>query len=180
MAAGDIIMSQASGGAPSFPCGGCQKCHDLLGDNLAVVISGVTVCMPCLSNGTLNIAVTFTGINGAFTAVWDAGSSTWIVTVGTVTKTRYPDGTDGGGCTGDPTIETKDAILTISCSGDNALGANISAAGFDPDPIEIEFIDAAGTINAAMTNTNGCGFNGDGSILLVGTVGSGTVTVTFP
>lgn len=175
MATGDIIMSQVTDGHPSFACGGCITCHPLLGDNLNVVNSGVTVCDPCLSNGTLNINITFTGINGAFTAIWDG--TVWTVVVGTATKTRYPDG--GGGCEGDADVETQDAIQTITCSGDNVLSSSITAS-FAPDPGLVQFLQATGTINAAMTNTLGCGFEGGGSILDVGTAGTGTVTVTFP
>lgn len=86
-------------GSEVNPC--CCGCPDITQD-IDVIISGQQACP----------SISFTGINGSFTAVWDAGASVWQVEVGTVT---------------DP-VQTLPAFLQLSC-GDGLWFANIAAFG---------------------------------------------------
>lgn len=81
-------------GSMVSPC--CCGCGAYFGVDLDVTIAGILACAGYTFNS---------GINGPFTALWDAGSGTWIVTVGSVTF--------GG--------DTDDAILTLACQADGGF-----------------------------------------------------------
>lgn len=126
MAAGDIIMSQASGGQPSFPCGNCGRCHDKYGDSLTVILSGILLCSGCYTftfDGH-DYSATFTGVNGSYTATW-TGSGWQNLNIGTVTLTQWSS-TDGS-CSGSTTTGDVNAALSVTCTGDNVFTVFVSA-----------------------------------------------------
>lgn len=112
MAGGDIVMSMVSGGAPSFPCGGCGiYCEDLYGPDLDVVIAGFTDCGECfILSGGRSIQLTgFTGITGSFSA--GSTPTPWSVVIGTVTVDLFAT----EDCSGPSEPATSDVTLVIGC-----------------------------------------------------------------
>jgi hypothetical protein len=91
--------------APSCPTSG----------TITVVLSGIDSCGCTPADGFLSITA-FSGLNGAHTLTWDAGSSAFVLNnFGSVTQTNYTD----PGCLG--AAETFDGSfnITASCSDGN-------------------------------------------------------------
>lgn len=101
-------------------CAGCCAptfCRDRYGDTIDAVLSGVLQCLGCFffTFAGNDYSASWTGVNGSFTATFDAGPGIWInASVGTITINSYLS-TDGT-CTGDPTTSTLDARLEIECN----------------------------------------------------------------
>jgi len=118
----------------TIPCEGCcnpKFCHDLYGDTLQAAISGIHTCDGCYTinpgGGPQDVQFSFTGLNGMFTATWNAITSAWEVTIGTVTITFFAS--SNGSCTGATTTSTEDVVLSLTCQGENLFVANAVAGG---------------------------------------------------
>lgn len=132
-------LAAAPAGSEVDPCC-CQHCTDIFDADLECTVSGVSPCS----------GVSFSGINGNFTAV-SLGGGNWQVLVGTV---------DGN-----------DAYLDILCDGTTGnlfIAINIpglSGSAYSSGPTSVPF-------DTANPNTNTCGVFEYGI--------GGTVTVTYP
>lgn len=155
------------------------RCHDALGDSLNVAISGIMGCSSCYTinpgGGAVDVEFTFTGLNGLFTAAWNAGTSAWEVIIGTVTVTFFASA--DGTCTGSPTTSTADVLLSLQCTGDNSFtalalaGAVITVNVFSNVAGDVQFGDP-------LPNTYVLGDCGTGSApAFVGAFG-GNITVS--
>lgn len=160
-------------------CTGCCKfCHDGLGDNLSVAISGILKCPDCYTinpgGGAADVKFSFTGLNGLFTAAWNAGTSAWEVVIGTATATFYAS--SDGSCTGSTTTSEADVVLSLQCSGENQFTA-IVGAGVS---ISINVFSNAGTpFHSVLTNAFVLGDCGTGSApSFIGAYG-GTITLSL-
>lgn len=101
-------------------------CHDKYGATIHSALSGVTLCSGCLTVSLPDASVrdveySFTGINGMAVPTWDG--TNWVapaVGTGTITVYNSNDGTCSGGVL---EAKTGDLNLTVSCSGENQMGA---------------------------------------------------------
>lgn len=164
-------------------CSGCcGTCHDLWGDTLDVVVSGISECNGCytvpIGGGSFkDFEVDWTGINGSHTLTWDGSQWTATIETGNITIRQYAsfDGT----CTGLEDTFTGDTDMAVVCTGDNILQPvfiNGHAGAF----IASIFSNQSGTvtIDEAIPNELNCGDIGGDGIFAGGT--GGTVTVTVP
>lgn len=157
------------------------RCHDSLGNNLKVAISGIVACSGCYTinagGGPQDVEFSFTGLNGMFTAVWNAITSAWEVVIGTATVSFFPSA--DGSCTGDPTTSTADVMLSLQCSGDNSFTAiSLAGAAITVDVFE----NVAGTVQFGdpLPNTFVLGDCGTGTgPAFIGAYG-GNITITLP
>ncbi len=150
-------------------------CHDFIGDNLDVVVSGILQCSGCYTIGGVDVSISFTGVNGMFTAVWDSGSGTWIVIVGTITVITYLS--NDGTCTGVDTTTTGDLTLSALCSGANTFLVTITGtAGLS---LSVFQNDGSGVLGDALANLFTLGECGTGTLPTVAGY-DGTVTVSKP
>lgn len=173
---GHGVRQQDDGdGVPDY-----RRCHDVLGDNLDVVVAGVTVCGGCYTinagGGPQDVHFSFTGVNGSFTAVWDAFSSTWQVVIGTATVTFY--GSTDGSCAGETGDSTADVVLSLTCQGDNTFTAT-GLAGAAISIVVFSNVGAGAALGDPIPNLLILGDCGTGSTVFVGGYG-GSVTATLP
>lgn len=112
-------------------CAGCCKfCHDSIGDSIEVAVSGVLTCGDCYTvnpgGGPQDVKLTFTGLNGLFTAVWNPITSLWEVVVGTVTVDFYSS--SNGTCIDQFNSITGNMLLALQCSGANLFSVQITGS----------------------------------------------------
>ncbi len=153
-------------------CPGCcgvppLLCHDLYGDSLTVAISGVTECVTtCFTVDGVDYSLTYTDVNGVFTAIYDSMSNLWKKTLPaednfTLTQWTSTDGT----CTGDPTILVDEGPieLLVSCSNNFFLIGVRAAVPTSPFATVVAMFlnDGLATIGGgASANTLACGLSG--------------------
>lgn len=102
-------------GSETNPCC-CATCHDLVGDTLQIVVSGLTA-LGCVNIGEFASQYSeFIGNpNGAFNATWNG--TAWTVTLTTWLREDY---FSDPACGGIPDAEgTFNYVLSITCAGDN-------------------------------------------------------------
>lgn len=152
----------------------CGFCHALFGDTLDVVVTGVVSC-DCIAGGP-DSSYVITGVNGSFTAAWDA-SSAWTVVVGSITYTQWESG--DGTCSGESITASADLTLYITCTGNNHLVVFIGTGSLPPPINALEaFLNSDGlTIDDTMPNQTICGDSG-GGLFQVGI--DGNVVVSLP
>ncbi len=137
-------------------------CHDFIGDNLDVLNTGITICGGCYTDPVSgrDFSLSFTGVNGGFTLIWD-GVSSWVLVVGVLTVVTYMSG--DGTCSVVDTTFTYDVTQIVICAGSNlfdtSIGSSAQVGGF---PVNFGlFQDAAPqTFDAPMSNAlllAGCG-----------------------
>lgn len=169
-----IFSMVGDDGQPFFPCGGCQVCHDLYGDFLDAVISGVTSCAcQALGGASPDITTSFTGVNGSFTATWDALRNEWVATnIGTLTLKTY-DSVDGT-CTDEADTFTAQVDLHIACNN-NILGAFATTGSIGPLGTSTLFQNLSFAIDDVAPNTLNCFDDAP-----IGQAFDGNITVTTP
>jgi len=154
-------------------CPGCctpKECHDLWGDTLDVVISGISACGCFSTSPTDHYSAAISGVSGSYTAVWNTTTLLWEVVVGSVTYTTYSDDT----CTTPSgTIGPLDVKLFILCTA-NCILVRIKETPDTLGPNIYIFREPELTcweLDDAIPNQNTCpGFP----------AGGGTVTVSLP
>lgn len=134
-----IIMSQASGGSPFFPCGPCATCFTFFGATMEVTLTGIAVC-GCFEVSVFDTPpairyytpVISSGVNGVFTLTNGVGpGGGWFGVIGVIT---LQESTFGGGtlpastCPGTPIGVPFDVNVDMVISCDDTTHKLIAAA----------------------------------------------------
>ncbi len=150
-------------------------CHDLYGDFLDAVISGIIICPACYTLSGNDYKFEFvSGINGSHSTEWDGGA--WRNNnIGQVKITQYPS--SNGTCAGTGVEDTGNVSLEIDCTGDNVLLVNIavSANGLATGL----FFNDAGVIEEDIPNQIDIGGCGSG-VFGAASGYDGMVTIALP
>lgn len=183
MAAGDIIMSEVVAGAPFFPCGPCQVCHDKYGDDLNIVVAGVQFCAGCYTfddglGNLYDLKVNAVTINGMYSVTW--GGSSWDVVGGAINFTVYA--TSDGTCGGVGTTYDEQFIYSIGCvpvGSDSFFTGGIQTTQTTPGAPKLALF--ASTLGALLDDpiSNGYAIGDCGTQPSLPVVGyDGTITVS--
>lgn len=164
-------------GTPSFECGPCL-CPPT-SSNLDVAISGILSCDACYTvnagGGNQDVKFdTFTGINGTFTAVWNAINSRWEVVIGTITVHFYSSA--DGSCTDEFNSAVEDVTLAIKCESGVLTATAASSSG--PLPFVVFNNSTGGSLSDPLDNSFVSGDCGQPSPPAIVAAYGGTITIT--